>query len=301
MDQPTLNTASNRQMSDRQHNSRHLLDLKPRNAFSFRRPNDGDAKRFSYLLPALLAVVTGVVLGVLLLVLFKDQAAEPTVTTIPAIPGQTSGTPAVKGAAELPAQSLYVWQLGSFPEKAKAEKAQQDLAAQCIVTTLRGEGPYQLFSAVAPDKKSNTAFEAELNKRKITFYAKEFKISERQGYIANLKDADARTVVQELQSEAKLGLDAMNVLTSAKPDSDKLAALKTNLTQLSGQQKASRALLLQAGLSEEAGKWDALFKQLQGAVDQLSAGTPNLLESQAKLTAFFVEYEDLGNQLIRVQ
>ncbi|MBL0387061.1 hypothetical protein JJB07_10400 [Tumebacillus sp. ITR2] len=295
MDQPTLNTPSNRQMSDREH-SRHLRDLKPRQAFSFRKKSEGDTQKRAYLLPALLAVVTGVVLGVLLLVLFKDQAAEPTVTTIPAKPGQTSTTPTVKGTATLPALTMYAWQLGSFPEKDKAVKAQQDLTAKGIVTSLRGEGPYQLFSAVASDKKSNTAFEAELNQRKITFYAKEYKIPEREGYIANLKDSEARVVVQELQNEVKLAQNAMALLNTAKPDADKLAALKSSLTQASGDQKAARALLLQAGLQDVAAQWDNLHKQLQGVV-----GAQSLLDGQAKLTEFFVSYESLSNHLISVQ
>ena len=195
---------------------------------------------------------------------------------------------------------MFAWQLGSFPERAKAEKAQQDLVAKGITSTIRGTGPFQLFAAVAPDKKTGAAMEAELNQRKITYYAKEFKISERQGYIANLKDAEARTVVQGLQSEAKLGLNAMALLTSAKLDADKLSALQTAMTQQNTDEKAWHALLLQAGLQDEATQLENLHKQLQAAVGTLS-GTPNLLDGQAKLTAFFVAYENFTEQLISVQ
>ncbi|PWK06259.1 hypothetical protein [Tumebacillus permanentifrigoris] len=311
MDQPNLNTQPNRQMSDREHitpnqdrsgirfPSRHLRNFNPRQALALRSERAVGAKP-AYLLPALLAIVTGVVLGVLLLVLFKDQSTEPTITTIPATPGQARSGPEVKGAAELAGQSMIVWQLGSFPDAAKAAQAQKDFTNKGIASVIRGTGPFQLYAAVASDKKTGAVFEAELNQRKVTFYAKEFKIPARQGYIANLKDAEAHAVVQGLQAEAKLGLDAMALLTSAKPDADKLSALKTALTQQSADQKSWHALLLKAGLQEEAAQCDTLHKQLEAAVGALS-GTPNLLDGQAKLTAFFVAYETFTEQLISVQ
>lgn len=303
MDQPKLNVQPNRQMSDRDpappsQSSGQTVRFPSRQLRTYTSATSSSKPKT--LQAALLALVTGVVLGVLLLVLFKDQSAEATVTTIPPTTGQVDGTPMVKAAVTLPAQSLYAWQLGSFPEREKAEKGQQELEAQGILTVIRGTGPYQLFAAVAPDKKAGAAFEAELNQRKIGFYAKEFKIAEREGYLPNLKEADATLAIQALQGEVKLGFDALTILIGNAPDAQKVTALKTALTKQSADHKAVRGLLAQAGMQAEALQWDNLHKQLEAVVAVVS-NSPNLLDAQAKLTAFFVAYENVSQALIRVQ
>jgi len=116
----------------------------------------GTWNRRSLWLPLLLASVTGVLLGVCLLILFKGQANEPVVTNIPAPSDavKQAQAAAVKGKAATPGVTLWVWQLGLFQEKGPAETEQKTLESKGLTVTLRGAGPYQLIGGVAPDKKS---------------------------------------------------------------------------------------------------------------------------------------------------
>ena len=244
------------------------------------------------LLPFSLATITGVLLGVCLLILFKGQQSEPAVSIIPPPAVAQSGMPA-NGAVKASGFSLFAWQLGSFPEKAKAEAAQTQLSGQGVQTTIRGEGPFQLFAAVAPDKKAGLPVETELQKRKIPFYAKEFKMADRTGVIAGLKETDAQKAAATLGKAAGLAAQAMQAAlagTGGKALGDELAALQ-------GEWKAVSGALVQAGQNEQATRWDDLYKQLTHAVEAAQGGQ-GLLAAEGKLSAFYISYETLLSHLI---
>ena len=253
----------------------------------------GGTARRALLLPFSLATITGVLLGVCLLILFKGQSSEPAVSIIPPPAVAQAGTLA-NGTVKASGFSLFAWQLGSFPEKAKAEAAQAQLSGQGVQTTIRGEGPFQLFAAVAPDKKAGLPVETELQKLKIPFYAKEFKMADRMGAIAGLKEADARKAAAAL--ERATGLAGQAMLAALAGAGDK--ALVDGLNALQGEWKAVSGALVQAGQKEQAAQWDNLYAQLTNAVGAAQGGQ-GLLAAEGKLSAFYISYETLISQLIR--
>ena len=252
------------------------------------------AGRRSLLLPFALATVTGVLLGVCLLILFKGQQSEPTVSIIPPAAASANGQQ-VKGATvQASGFSLFAWQLGSFPEKLKAETAQQQFAAQGVQTTIRGAGPYQLFAAVAPDKQAGRPVETELKKRNIAFYAKEFKVEDRTGGMAGLKEADGGKASAALSRATELaGQTVQAALTGTGAP-----AMAEGLVSLQGEWKAVHDALVQAGQKEHAVQWEGLYKQLTNAVEAAQGGQ-GLLAAQGPLSAFYISYETLTSQLIR--
>ncbi|MGB8955853.1 MAG: hypothetical protein WCC10_10805 [Tumebacillaceae bacterium] len=242
----------------------------------------GTAHR-ALLLPFSLATITGVLLGVCLLILFKGQQSEPAVSIIP--------PPAVE--VKVSGVSMFAWQLGSFPEKAKAETAQAQLSVQGVQTTIRGEGPFQLFAAVAPDKKAGLPVEMELQKRKIPFYAKEYKIAERTGVITGLQGADGQKAAATLGIAAGLADQAVQAALAGTGDK----ALVDELTALQGEWKAVSDSLVQAGQKEQAARWDDLYKRLTNAVEAVQGGQ-GLLAAEGRLSDFYISYETLISQLI---
>jgi len=256
--------------------------------------------RKQVLLPLLLATITGVLLGVCLLVLFKNQTTEAIVTTVPpaAQPAPaSSGTTAVKGKAETEGVAMYAWQLGVFQEKAQAEKERQAFESKGLVVTLRGTGPFQLLTAVAPDKKAGAVLEGELKKLNVHYYAKEFKIFPQQGLIHGLKDPEAQAVAASAGQALKLAAEVRQWTLTAGADASGLqkrrSAVETELAD-------SKALLEKAARTEEAAALDMMSRTLTGALDAVTSGRPPL-EVSGKLTSFYVLYENLTSKMIRNQ
>jgi hypothetical protein len=253
------------------------------------------ATKSKIFLPIGLATLTGVLLGICLLVLFKGQSEGPTVTTIPAPAGAHAAVAAA--AAELPEASLYAWQVGVFQERPKAEEVQKEIEAKGIPVSLRGTGPYQLFAGVAPDKKANSLLEAELNKQKVVYYVKEFKVPAAKCGIAGVKDADAKLIESTLRKEAKLADDLLNAVLTAQ-DKARMEALHGQTSTLGAEIKSVQTLLSKAGLKDQA----ALVDTMHGAL--VDAGTSALskpVAAEGKLALFYVRFEELSGKLIQVR
>jgi hypothetical protein len=284
MEKPQINLQWDRQSSNRPQES-------------LEQPGD----KVKIIAPVLLATVTGVLLGVCLLLLFRGQSTEPTVTTVPATTTPTSQgtTPVVKGAAQLPGQSMWTWQLASFTDQAAAQKEQQGLAAKGIHATMRQIGStYQLLIGVAVDKKSGAALETVLKKMKIGYYAKPYSIEAKSGAIQGLKDSDAKVLSTGLAQEMKLATETMQLAQQEKPNGKAVAALKQKLDAMQEQEKGWHNTLAQGGLTGEAALLDTMHKQLADGITALK--TPgNLLAAQSKLVGFYVDFESLSGQLVK--
>lgn len=258
--------------------------------------------KIKLLLPILLATVTGVLLGVCLLVLFRGQASEPSVTTVqPNTTPQTitTGKSTTQATAQTAGLSFYTWQVSSMNELSKAQKAQQEFAAQGIHATIRQAGSaYQLLVGVEPDKKSGAALEAVLKKLKINYYAKPYDLPAHQGVIKGMKDQDAKWLTEGLGKELTLASAVMQATEMDKPNAKTVASLKQQLDALQAEEKMWHTSLVQAGLNGEADGLDNAHKQLTSAIDALQT-TGNLLNAQSALTGFFVSYEALTAQLIK--
>jgi hypothetical protein len=265
----------------------------------FRRNASGN--KVKILAPLLLATVTGVLLGVCLLLLFRSQSAEPTVTTVQptSAPTHSAAASKVQGAAQLPGQTLWTWQLASFKDQPAAQKAQQEFATKGIHATMRQIGStYQLLIGVAADKKSGAALETVLKNMKIGYYAKEYPIEARSGFISGLKDGEAKTLTDGLAKETKLATDTMQQAQQEKPNATAVAALKQRGDSLLSEEKGWHNTLVQAGLYGEAAQLDTMHKQLTDSITALQ--TPgNLLNAQSKLAAFYVDFESLSGQLVK--
>ncbi|MGZ4105953.1 MAG: SPOR domain-containing protein [Tumebacillaceae bacterium] len=259
------------------------------------------ARNMKLLAPLLLAIVTGVLLGVCLLLLFRGQVGQPTVTTVQSTPAPTNPANGnqVKGTAKLSGTNLWTWQLASFQEQAPAQKAAQEFATKGIHTTTRQVGTtYQLLVGVGTDKKSGAALEAALKDMKIDYYAKAYAIEARTGSISGLSTQDAKTLTDGLGKEIKLATDALLVAQQTTPDTKAVVGLKQQFDALQAAEKNWHNMLVQAGLNGEAAALDNTHKQLADAIATMQ--TPgNLLGVQAKLTAFFVDYEALSGQLVK--
>ena len=239
MDKPQATVSTNRQLSDNTYGNssprltRKFRSLSPRSAqeegnkFSWFAGGAGKGRIF---LPALLAVITGVLLGMCLLVVFKGQS-DTSALAAPSTPGgqvtaaasgtdKTNTTTGIAGKAAVPGVTLYAWQVGSFTDRTPAEKQQNEHAQKGVQATIRGTGPFQLFAGVAIDKNAGAAIASELQKLQVPFYAKEFKIEARQGTIKGLPDAEAGQIAQALSNELKLAESVLPLSVTEKRDSE---------------------------------------------------------------------------------
>lgn len=256
-------------------------------------------KKTRIFLPVCLALLTGLLLGICMLLLFKGQAGEPVATKVPPA-GNAAPNPTAQGAAELQGASLYVWQLGVFQEKNAAQKAQTDFAAKGVHASLRGDGPFALFAGVATDKAAGAKLEKRLREHKIDYYAKPYPIEGRKGMIGGLGEAGAQQATTALNGSLTLAQDVLQAaMLSGAPDTQTVQNLRTRLQASQKQLASLQKSLSQAGLAEEAKQAEQLGGQLAGAVGALTdAGHPDV---QKSLTAYFVSYESLIGKLVKTQ
>jgi hypothetical protein len=298
MDKPQVTVGTNRQVSDNTYGQ--FRSLPPRMG------SEGGKDFFSWMtgsgktrifLPALLAVITGVMLGMCLLVVFKGQSVETPALAAPATSNGQATTPSVAGKAQVPGVTLYAWQVGSFTDRAPAEKQQKEFEQKGVAAVIRGGGPFQLFAGVAADKNAGAAIGSELQKLQVAFYAKEYKIEARQGTIAGLEDADATQVSGMLAGELKLAEGLLPLAIQDKRDAEKVAAISKQIAAVDV--KKHTALLDKAGLTEQSAGLSAMHQKLTETAQALSQ--PGLLSAPNKLASFYVTYESLAQKLIFIE
>ncbi|MCX7571401.1 hypothetical protein OS242_15735 [Tumebacillus sp. DT12] len=261
--------------------------------FNFNRGQESTKKQL--VLPILLASLTGVVLGVCLLILFKSQAAQPIVETIPA-PQAAAGQPAnsVYGAAELPGVSLTVWQVGVFSEQAKVEQERTTLAQKGVTAVPRGTGPIHLFAGAAPDKKAGEALGTKLTELKVNHFVKEYGITPLSGVIEGVPAADAKQIERLLSQEVKIAEALL------KADSAGGKALRDQWSALAADAKTAGESLVKGGQQENAAALQLLHQQL-GEAAAAAHENKGVLDVQGRLIQFFVSYEILGAKLVKIR
>jgi len=262
--------------------------------FSFNRGQESAKKQL--VLPFLLASLTGVVLGVCLLILFKSQSAQPIIETIPA-PQAGAGQAAangVFGAAELPGVSLTVWQVGVFSEQAKADQERTALAQKGVTAVLRGTGPIHLFAGAAPDKKAGEALGTKLTELKVNHFVKEYGIAPLSGVIEGVPEAEAKQIELLLSQEVKIAEELF------KADSAGGKALRDRWSALAADAKTAGESLGKAGRGEQAAALQLLHQQL-GEAAAAAHENKGVLDVQGRLIQFFVSYESLGTKLINIR
>lgn len=305
MDKPQVTVPTTRQVSDSAYRAWPPRTSKE-SGHAFFSWLTGSGGKTQIFLPALLAVITGVLLGMCMLVVFKGQASQPPSlaakppgqATAPASADQaTPPASAPAGQVQLPGVTLYAWQVGSFGEWNKAEVHSQELNKKGVQAAIRKSGPFQLFAGVAADKNAGGLIASELQKKQVSFYAKEFKIEPRQGTIKGLQDAEAGQIAQALSNELKLAEALLPIAVSDKRDAEKVKALGSQVSAVD--LKNQVAMLEKAGRTEQSANLQAMHKKLTEAAMALT--TPGILGAQSKLAAFYVSYESLVGELVTVQ
>ncbi|TCP59678.1 sporulation related protein [Tumebacillus sp. BK434] len=252
------------------------------------------------LFPLLLATLTGVLLGVCLLLLFKGQTASGIVSaTSPDAPAaQPGGVPAFGAEAELPGVSLYAMQIGVFKDRARAEALQAAVADKGVGTVIRGTEQFQVFTAVTADKAAGKQLEAALKDLEIQHYPKEFIIEARSGKLTGVAEADAKTITTGIAKELQLAAAIMPLALEPSPDASKAKALAPELAALDGELKNWQTILAKANRTEEKVLLEKMHGSLSEAVKAVQEGR-GMFAAQVKLTAFYLGYESLVSNLLK--
>ncbi|HEU4965140.1 MAG TPA: hypothetical protein VFV52_15030 [Bacilli bacterium] len=256
-------------------------------------------KNMNILIPFTLATLTGVLLGICMLVLFRGQAGEAAVHPVPPATGTSTTTAQVQGMVDVQGISLYAWQVGVFQEKSAAENEQAKLKTQGVAAAIRGTGPYSLYAAVAPDKQAGAGLERLLKDRKVNYYAKPFPITARKGTITGLDAAGAKAAADSLNGALDLAHDVLLVALQTKPSAESVGNLQTQLAATEEKLTELEVALTKAAHPDQAQQVKALADDLSEAVKQL--GQAQTLPAQGQLTAFFITYENLIGHLVNSQ
>jgi hypothetical protein len=259
--------------------------------FQFNRKQESTVRKL--VLPFLLASLTGVLLGICLLILFKGQSQTPIIETISA-PGKTQAASATYGKAELPGVSLTVWQVGVFSDLSKAEAEQINLGQKGVKVAMRGNDPVHLFAGAALDRKAGSALEAKLQELRIPHFVKDYQIAAISGVIQGVSDGEAKQIEALLNQDVKIAQDLL------LGDPEKAKENETRWNGLSNDAKAVEKLLDKAGQHELGDSLHALHQTLGETIAALQENK-GVLDVQGRLVQFFVNYESLGSNLIQIR
>ncbi len=247
--------------------------------------------------PFLLATLTGTLLGVCLLFLFKVQPSASIVSANS--PAAESGEQELVSAeAELPGVSLFAMQIGVFKERARAEALQAAVADKGVGTVVRGEGPFQVFTAVTADKAAAQPLEAELKKLEIQHYAKEFLIPARSGRMIGVGEAGAKAVTEGLKQELQVATSAMQLSVLTSINAEQKSSIQEAFSKLEAERKNVLSILDKGKRSEEKAILENMHRSLAEAIDALKAET-GMFAVQVKVTAFYLGYESLVSKLLK--
>ncbi|ASS74938.1 hypothetical protein CIG75_08045 [Tumebacillus algifaecis] len=260
-----------------------------------------DKDKGQIVFPLLLATLTGILLGVCLLLLFKGQttAGDVSATSTDATNTTRNGQMTdVSGEADLPGVSLYAMQIGVFKDRARAEALQKAVSEQGVGTVIRGTDQFQVFTAVVTDKAAGAKIEAKLKELGIQHYPKEFIIPARSGKMEGLTEADAKKMADGLDHALQLAAAVMPLAIEEAPDAAKASALQSELTKFDEDLKTWQSMLTKANRSEEKALVEKMHSSLAEAV-RAAQGQKGMFAIQVKLTAFYLGYESLLTNLLK--
>jgi hypothetical protein len=245
--------------------------------------------------PLLLASVTGVLLGFGVLFLFAEGKAGPTVTTI------TSSTkPGGSGQAELPAASLYIYQVGVYNEAQAAKNVKVELEAKGIQTVTRGANPVSLLAGIALNKAQGQTIADHLKDASVNFYGKNMEIPARKGVIPGLNDTEASAVSSYVKETLPVAEQLLTATLQKPVEQKTLQEAKQHANALASKYQAAYSLLQKANKQAEAKLLEDMQKRIMDA-SMLVDKDENIWKSDAILTAFFIDYETLSSSLISPQ
>ncbi|GIM44607.1 hypothetical protein DNHGIG_01560 [Collibacillus ludicampi] len=245
--------------------------------------------------PLLLASVTGVLLGFGVLFLFAGGKAGPTVTTIP-----SSTKPGGSGQAELPAASLYIYQVGVYNEALAAKKAQEELEAKGIQTVTRGTNPTSLLAGIALNKEQGQTVADRLKGASVNYYGKNMEIPARKGVITGLNDTEASAVASYVKEILPVAEHLLTATLQTPVEQKSLQEAKQNANALASKYQAAYSLLQKANKQAEAKILEDMQKRVMEA-SMLVDKDVNIWNVDTSLAAFYIDYETLSSSLISPQ
>lgn len=250
--------------------------------------------RGTWLLPALLAAVTGIALGLGVLFVFKNGASDlhPTVETV----GPQGNTAAQETPVMLPGIQLTAYQVGVYKDLDRAKKGASEFEKIGIYPVVRTTDSYQLLVGAAVDKTQGQSIEDALNKAQVHFYAKDYSIAEKKGPMPGITGKDAATLAGILTQSVQLTKGGIEVAS----DPAKKAGLdiwKQKLQSFSGQADMARKILEKSGKKGELVRFNDMLEQLQNTAVSFAKGK-NVLETERYLVQSLIDYEELVHKLI---
>ncbi|WP_018131520.1 hypothetical protein [Effusibacillus pohliae] len=257
---------------------------------------------FSWLIPALLATVTGLTLGLGVLFVFKNATPEskPTVTTVN--PAPTTGTSAA--AQSFPGLELVAYQVGAYENYERAKKGAAEFEKFGIHPVFRNSDKIQLFIGVAADKTQgqavadafNQAMGGETDSAKPPFYVRDYKVETRQGVIQGVAAQDAAKLAAVLAQTSQILKDGVSLAVAKTPQKEAADAWSKRIETLRPQMETARKILDKAGRKGEVARLDDIVQQLQETAAAMGQGK-GVLEVQRHLVQSIVDYEELIGKL----
>ncbi|GAX90484.1 hypothetical protein [Effusibacillus lacus] len=295
--------------------ARGARDLRERRPFEYYRRADGRTYarhagrngdsgknspflRLFWLMPAILATITGMVLGLGVLFVFKNATPESkpiTKTIAPTSPGTAPVSPTLQ---TLPGLDLVAYQVGAFKDQEAAKKEAANLEKSGLQPVVRNSDMVQLFVGVAVDKTQGQPVADALAQAKVRYYVKEYKVEQRKGVMQGITAKDAAVVSGALTQTAQVLKDGIPLATAKSPQKEALDAWSKRVQALGTQLETARQVLEKAGKRGEIIRLDDILEQLNAASVNLQQGG-RLLEVLRPLVQSIVNYEELTSKLVQ--
>ncbi|MFC4767897.1 hypothetical protein [Effusibacillus consociatus] len=257
----------------------------------------------TWLMPAALAAITGITLGLGVLFLFKhaDPESGASVTTV------NSGQPGANAASSIqtfPGLDLVAYQVGVYKDHESAKKGAAEFEKFGIRPVLRNSDKVQLFVGLAVDKtQGQTIADAlqqnagALSEAKAPLYVKEFKIPQRKGAMTGIPAKEAANLANVLAQAVQIMKDGVPLAVEKTPKKEKVEVWSQRVQSLVRQAEIARKSLEKAGKKGELTRLDDMIQQLQEASASMTQGK-GILEAQRSLVQSVVDYEELTVKLM---
>lgn len=246
-------------------------------------------ERFWWSIPAGFGILSGLIVGFSLLLLFKSVTFQEELRT------QSVAAIAQNETTELQIPGFHVWayQVGSLKDETAGKQEKDRIQAHGIQSVLRGTSPVQLFAGISSSKDSNGPFIQLLGQKGIDVYLKNYTFAENTLSIKGITKEESETLKSIL----------VNLLHSAsaelsfvgQPESYKDPGLPSKQSIKNASDSLHQAGYTNAAitLSQLAGQLSEVNLLLQGG-----KGSDSSLEQiEINLAGFYTNYEKLMTQL----
>lgn len=252
-------------------------------------------QRFAWLMPAALAVLSGMMLGGGVLFLFRSSAYDPGPSVTTVNPRPQGG--AAAAAQSLPGLELVAYQVSAYSDFDRAKKGASEFEKIGVRPVLRNAGQIQLFVGIAQDKTQGQAVADALNQAKVPYYVKDYKVVQKKGVIQGIPAKDGTKLADVLTRAVQSIQEGIALAAGKTPDKSAVEAWSKRVQSLGGQVEMARAILEKAGKNGEVARLNDLQQQLEEAAAAM-VQAKEILDVQRSLTQSVVDYEELINKLI---